>query len=52
LVNEVASFNDGDGTPVYRGAFTGAQLKTQGLPVKLGDDKKCASAFLLSKKNE
>lgn len=50
LVNEVASFSDGNGTPVYRGAFTGAQLKTQGLPVKLGDGKKCASAFLLSKK--
>jgi len=50
LVNEVASFSDGNGKPVYRGAFTGAQLKTQGLPVKLGDGKKCASAFLLSKK--
>jgi hypothetical protein len=52
LVNEVASFNDGDGTPVNRGAFTGAQLKTQGLPVKLGDGKKCASAFLLSENDE
>jgi len=28
------------------------QLKTQGLPVKLGDGKSCASAFLLSKKGE
>ncbi|MEI6604917.1 MAG: hypothetical protein WCP35_06385 [Verrucomicrobiota bacterium] len=43
---------DRDGTPVYRGAFAGAQLNTQGLPVKLGDGKKFASAFLLSEKHE
>ena len=52
LVREVMQYVDGNPDPVYRGAFAGAQLKTQGLPVILGDDDECATAFLLSEKSD
>ena len=52
LVKEVTQFVDGNPKPVYRGAFTGTQLKTQGLPINLGDDEDCATAFLLSEKTD
>ena len=52
LIKEVTQFVDGNPNPVYRGAFTGTQLKTQGLPINLGDDEDCATAFLLSEKTD
>lgn len=48
LVMETPPFVDGNETSIYRGAFTGAQLKHQGLPITL--DQECATAFLLSEK--
>lgn len=50
LVTEVGSFSDENDTPVYRGAFSGALLKTHGLPVDLDDEAEYATAFLLAEK--